>query len=72
MITLLMVIGDAIVVLAQGVDAIKPLLVLNIGISAPLILKALATSMPVQNGTRSLTDADEEFTPSIGDFIAGC
>lgn len=69
-ITILMMLAGGVLALVQGVDATKPLLALNIGISAPLILKGLAASVP-QGTTRSLPDADAQPAPSVLDFVAG-
>jgi hypothetical protein len=67
-ITILMILAGGVLALIQGVDATKPLQALNIGISAPLIIKGLAAATPpAQPGTRDLGPPE----PSVRDFLAG-
>jgi hypothetical protein len=59
----------------QGVETSKPLTALNIGISAPLILKGMASTVPAEEDTpvASQRGGLEETAkgPSLIDFIAG-
>lgn len=68
-VTGLMILAGGVLALVQGVDATKPLLALNVGISAPLILKGLAAAAPpVEPGVRDLGPSQ----PSVRSFLAGC
>ena len=64
--TAVMIIVGGVLVTLYGVEEKSALLVANIGLSAPLILKSLA-QVPSQGTTKAL---DQE-SPSILDFIAG-
>ena len=68
-ITVLMILAGGILAVLYNVDATNPMLALNIGISAPLILKAMAASVPSEDQRRALADADVQ--PSVVSFIAG-
>jgi hypothetical protein len=67
-ITALMIIAGGVLALVHGVDATNPLLALNIGISAPLIIKGLASVAP---SPKSRTANQEVADPSVWDFLAG-
>jgi hypothetical protein len=67
-ITVLMMLAGGVLALVQGVDAANPLLALNVGISAPLILKGLAAAKPPEPSRTTYPRGAE---PSIIDFLAG-
>lgn len=71
-ITVLMALAGGFLAVVQGVGASEPLLALNIGLSAPLILKGLAAAVPPA-GQKDVPSARElePAKPSIVDFIAG-
>jgi hypothetical protein len=48
-ITVIMTLVGGILAIAYNVDASKPLLAINIGVSAPMILKGLASIIPVKS-----------------------
>lgn len=66
-VTALMALAGGVLAWLYGIDTTKLLLALNIGISAPLILKGLAAAAPNLSGAKDL----EGPKPSIGNFIAG-
>jgi hypothetical protein len=70
LITILMVAAGGLLAVVQGVEGSKPLLALNIGISAPLILKGLATTVPAEPQAKGLEEGAAG-RPSVIDFIAG-
>jgi hypothetical protein len=65
---LMVLVGGALAVI-QGVEGSKPLLALNIGISAPLILKGLAAAVPSEAQPKGPVGASRR--PSVLDFLAG-
>lgn len=65
-ITVLMVLSGGVLAWAYGLDANRALLAINVGITAPLIIKGLAAAVPAAPGTRNL-----ESQPSIMDILAG-
>lgn len=64
-ITALMAIAGGVLAWAYGIDATRPLLAINIGISAPLIIKGLAGAVPAAPKDRGAPAA------SIRNFLAG-
>jgi hypothetical protein len=69
-ITGIMTLVGGLLALAYSVDASKPLLAVNLGVSAPLILKGLASATPV----KSPADTSYAGAPkkaSVLDMIAG-
>jgi hypothetical protein len=69
-ITGIMTLVGGVLALVYGVDASKPVLALNIGVSAPLILKGLASVIPVNSPTgASFTGGPKQ--ASVLDMIAG-
>lgn len=75
MITFIMVLFGGLLALLQGVEASKPWIALNIGVSAPLIFKTMASSVPAagsvpEAGQRGGLDEPVK-GPSVLDFIAG-
>ena len=69
-VTILMVLAGGFLAYVQGVVGSKPLLALNIGISAPLILKSLAAAVPSQPTSKGIEEALAP-RPSVLDFVAG-
>jgi hypothetical protein len=70
----MVLVGGALAVL-YGVDASNPLLPINIGISAPLIVKTMASSVPTagpvpEAGQRGGLDEPAK-KPSVLNFMAG-
>ena len=65
--TVLIALGGGLLAAVQNVTS--PLLALNIGISAPLILKALAAVTPVQ--TAQAATGGQAAGPRLLDMIAG-
>jgi hypothetical protein len=73
-ITVLMILVGGMLALLQGLDGTKPLLALNIGISAPLILKGLANIVPSEKppATKGVRGPEAQTAkPRAIDFIAG-
>jgi hypothetical protein len=75
MITFVMVLFGGLLALLQGVEASKPWIALNIGVSAPLIFKTMASSVPAagpapEAGQRGGLDEPAK-KPSVLDFMAG-
>jgi hypothetical protein len=64
--TVLMILAGGVVGVVYGIDPNQPVLAINVGISAPLIIKALSASAPPSPATRSLQP-----DPSILNFLAG-
>ncbi len=54
-----------------GLDTSQPLLPLNVGLSAPLILKGLAANAPALVSSRNLPDDEGRSKPSLMNFLAG-
>lgn len=69
-ITAVIALAGGVLAWLYGIDTTKLLLALNIGISAPLILKGLASAVPNLGGAGGAKDLDGP-KPSIGNFIAG-
>jgi hypothetical protein len=68
LITALMIIAGGILAVVHGVNATEPLLAVNIGVSAPLIIKGLAA---VAQKPKSRGDRQTVAGPSRWDFLAG-
>ncbi len=68
-ITVIMALVGGALALAYGVDASKPVLAINVGVSAPLILKGLASVVPVRSPAAGSYSTPKG--PSILDMIAG-
>lgn len=64
--TVLMILAGGVLGLVYGIDPNQPVLAINVGISAPLIIKALSASAPPSPGTKALQPE-----PSILNFLAG-
>ena len=69
-ITAVIALAGGVLAWLYGIDMTKLLLALNIGISAPLILKSLASAVPNLSGVGGAKDL-EGSKPSIGSFLAG-
>ena len=70
-VTVLMALAGGLLAVVQGVDASNLLLALNIGLSAPLILKGLAAVVP-ESGKQGGGAKDlESSEPSLLNFVAG-
>jgi hypothetical protein len=72
-VTVLMALAGGGLVLIQGVQADNPWLAINVGITAPLILKGFASVVPVQPppaGKVSFSPGEKP-VPRLIDFIAG-
>ena len=70
-VTVLMALAGGLLAVIQNIDASDLLLALNVGLSAPLILKGLAAAVP---GTPRTGEKDIEGSapsPSVLAFIAG-
>jgi len=65
-ITVLMILSGGVLAVAHGLDPNKTLLAMNVGITAPLIIKGLAAAAPSASGAKDL-DAER----SIVDILAG-
>lgn len=65
-VTGLMIVAGGILAVVHGIEVTRPLLALNIGISAPLIIKGLASGVP-----RTHVPEGQKLVPSLGDFLAG-
>ncbi len=71
-ITVIMALVGGVLALIQNVPASQPILALNIGISAPLILKGLAAVTPVKPVTATAPEfGTEAKRASVVDMIAG-
>jgi hypothetical protein len=70
-ITIFMVLAGGLIAYLQGDANTKPLLALNIGMSAQIILKSLATSVPKLDTTRGLSASSASAKPSALNFLAG-
>lgn len=71
-ITGLMALAGGVLAWAYGLDATSPLLPINVGISAPLIIKGLAAAAP--QAPRTSDPGDRGLggpVPSIRNFLAG-
>ena len=65
-ITVLMILSGGVLAWAYGLDASKALLAINVGITAPLIIKGLAAAVPAAPVSRDL-----ESKRSVVDILAG-
>jgi hypothetical protein len=71
-ITIIMAAIGGFLAIVQGVDETKPLLAINIGITAPLILKGLAAVVPVTPPSGTADRVTAPASPaSWFNFIAG-
>jgi hypothetical protein len=72
-VTLLMVLAGGGLVMIQGVSPENPWLAINVGITAPLILKGFASAVPVKTPSQGgiSFSPDERPKPGVIDFIAG-
>jgi hypothetical protein len=69
-ITGVMALVGGILALAYGVDASKPVLAINVGVSAPMILKGLASVIPVKSPSGTSYSGIPK-GPNVLDMIAG-
>lgn len=67
-ITFLMIVLGGLLATLYGIDNRNAILIANIGLSAPLIIKALAETNPVSSGRSRLTNLQG---PSLVNFLAG-
>jgi len=67
-ITFLMIVLGGLLATLYGIDNRNAILIANIGLSAPLIIKALAETNPVSSGRSHLTNLQ---VPSLVNFLAG-
>jgi hypothetical protein len=72
-ITVLMVLAGGGLALLQGVDPSNPWLGINVGITAPLILKAFASAVPVQPPSQGGVSFEPKSAPppNLVNFYAG-
>jgi hypothetical protein len=70
-ITLLMALVGGVLALAYKVDASEPLLAINIGASAPLILKGLASAVPPARPPAGQSFGGAPRKVGVLDMIAG-
>jgi hypothetical protein len=68
-VTGLMMLAGGVLAVLYGVESSKPLLALNIGISAPLIIKGLASAAPALPRDQRVAGAKPP--PGVVNFIAG-
>jgi hypothetical protein len=69
-ITGIMALVGGVLALAYGVDASKPVLAINVGVSAPMILKGLASAIPSKPSTGT-PFAGGPKGASVLDMVAG-
>jgi hypothetical protein len=69
-VTAFMALGGGVLAVIQNIDSTKPLLALNIGISAPLILKGLAAATPIKP-PEGRPGPGKSTAPRLVDIIAG-
>jgi hypothetical protein len=73
-VTVLMMLAGGGLVLIQGVAPENPWLAINVGITAPLILKGFASVVPIQPGGPASTPSFEPrkmVQPNLVNFLAG-
>jgi hypothetical protein len=72
-VTTLMVLAGGVLVLIQGVSADNPWLAVNVGLTAPLILKGFASVIPIQPPKTGGVPYSPGVSPvpTVLDFLAG-
>lgn len=70
-VTLLMVLAGGGLVLIQGVQPENPWLAINVGLTAPLILKGFASVVPVKPAGPAPSFDTRGRKPSLLNFVAG-
>jgi len=70
-VTFLMILAGGGLVLIQGVSPESPWLAINVGITAPLILKGFASAVPVKPAASGSVPFGAKPKPGLLDFVAG-
>ncbi len=72
-VTLLMILAGGGLVIIQGVQPDNPWLAINVGITAPLILKGFASVVPIKPASSTSVSfaPGERHKPGLIDFLAG-